>query len=92
MAVRDDEISSERQRLVSVAARTDPGPREKNQDHVPTCRYADGFWLISVADGLGGHPRGVDAALVAIDSLPPRISTPRLCALCSARRMSRWRS
>ena len=34
----------------------------------------DGSWVVAVADGLGGHPRGDEAAEAAIGGLPERIS------------------
>lgn len=61
---------------VSVAWRSEMGPREQNQDHA-CCRLGfDGSWLIAVADGLGGHPRGRAAARRAIRALPRRIAGP----------------
>ena len=60
---------------VSVAWLTDMGPREENQDRARCRLEADGSWLEGLADGLGGHPRGRDAARAAIKSLPRRIST-----------------
>lgn len=59
---------------VSVACITDIGPRNKTQDHARCRLRDDGSWLIAVADGLGGHPRGRAAARHAIGALPRRIS------------------
>lgn len=61
------------QRAVSVAAVTDIGPREENQDRAFTAVSDDGAWVIAVADGLGGHPRGAEAAEAAVEGLPRRI-------------------
>ena len=57
----------------SVAWRSETGPREQNQDHARCRLRNDGSWLIAVADGLGGHPRGRAAARRAIRALPRRI-------------------
>lgn len=35
---------------------------------------SDGSWLIAVADGLGGHTRGDEAAQAAVEGLPQRIA------------------
>ena len=61
---------------VSVAWLTEIGPRDENQDRARVRLHDDNSWLISVADGLGGHPRGRDAARAAMKSLPRRIATP----------------
>ena len=61
---------------VSVAWRSETGPREQNQDSARRRLLADGSWLVAVADGLGGHPRGRAAARSAIRALPRRISGP----------------
>ena len=58
---------------MSVAAVTDIGPREENQDRAFTAISDDGAWVIAVADGLGGHPRGAEAAEAAVEGLPRRI-------------------
>ena len=60
---------------VSVAWLTDTGPRDENQDRAVARLHDDSSWLIAVADGLGGHPRGRAAARAAIKSLPRRIAT-----------------
>ena len=36
----------------------------------------DGSWVIAVADGLGGHTRGDEAAQAAVAGLPSRIASP----------------
>ena len=62
--------------VATVAARSDPGPREVNEDRSFTALSAeDGSWVIAVADGLGGLPRGAEAAEAAVAALPPRISS-----------------
>ena len=61
----------------TVAAVTDAGPRDVNEDRYFTaCCPDDGSWVIAVADGLGGHPRGAEAAEAAIAAVPSRIETP----------------
>ena len=60
----------------TVAARSDMGPREVNEDRSFTALSAeDGSWVIAVADGLDGHPRGGEAAEAAVAALPPRIAS-----------------
>lgn len=61
---------------ISVAWRSETGPRERNQDSARCRLRADGSWLVAVADGLGGHPRGRAAARRAIGALPRRVSGP----------------
>ena len=73
-------VTSEKQAqtvgAASVAWLSDVGPRDENQD-CAVCRvHDDGSWLIAVADGLGGHPRGAEAASAAISALPERITSP----------------
>ena len=36
---------------------------------------SDGSWVMSVADGLGGHPFGDEAAQAAVEALPDRIAS-----------------
>ncbi|MDE0134118.1 MAG: protein phosphatase 2C domain-containing protein [Acidimicrobiaceae bacterium] len=55
---------------------SDIGPREENQDRAVVRSQRDGSWLIAVADGMGGHPRGREAAEAAIRGLPSRVATP----------------
>ena len=62
-------------RSASVAALTDKGPREVNEDRTFTTLSDDGAWVIAVADGLGGHPRGDEAAQAAVEGLPQRIDS-----------------
>ncbi len=59
---------------VTVAALTDTGPRKANEDRMFTAVSDDGSWVIAVADGLGGHARGDEAAQAAVDGLPERIA------------------
>ena len=60
----------------TVAARSDVGPRDVNEDRSFTALSTeDGAWVIAVADGLGGLPRGADAAAAAVAALPPRIAS-----------------
>ena len=61
---------------VSAAWLSDTGPRDENQDRALARLHDDNAWLIAVADGLGGHPKGRTAARTAIKSLPRRIATP----------------
>ncbi len=70
----DDTGRTESAGEVSVAWLTDVGPRDDNQDRAVARLHDDGAWLIGVADGLGGHPRGAEAAQAAISGLPPRIA------------------
>ncbi len=58
---------------MTVASVTDIGPRGENQDRAFTAVSDDGAWVIAVADGLGGHPRGAEAAEAAVEGLPRRI-------------------
>ena len=61
---------------VSVAWSSETGPRVENQDRAAGHIGSDGAWLVAVADGMGGPPRGREAAIAAIRGLPRRISTP----------------
>ena len=61
------------ERRPSVAALSDIGPREVNEDRMFTALSDDGAWVIAVADGLGGHARGDEAAQAAVEGLPERI-------------------
>lgn len=38
------------------------------------CCSSDGAWVVTVADGLGGHSRGSEAAEAAISCVPRRIA------------------
>ncbi|MCY4069149.1 MAG: hypothetical protein OXE79_08620 [Acidimicrobiaceae bacterium] len=60
----------------SVAASSVIGPRRVNEDRASaTLSDVDGSWVIAVADGLGGHVRGDEAAQAAIGGLPQRIGS-----------------
>ena len=60
---------------VSVAWLTDTGPRDENQDRAVARLHDDSSWLVAVADGMGGHPRGRDASKTAIKALPRLVDT-----------------
>ena len=62
--------------IPTVAALTDQGPRAENEDRCfAALDAADGSWLIAVADGLGGHDRGAEAAAAAVEGLPARCAS-----------------
>ena len=75
MSIAEPNEGGRPRRSVPVAAVTDIGPREENQDRAFTSASDDGAWVIAVADGLGGHPRGAEAAQAAVDGLPRRIDS-----------------
>ncbi len=53
---------------------SDIGPRQVNEDRaLAVLSDDDGSWVIAVADGLGGHTRGDEAAQAAVEGLPERI-------------------
>ena len=55
---------------------SDVGPRQVNEDRaLAVLAESDGSWVIAVADGLGGHTRGDEAAQAAVEGLPPRIAS-----------------
>ena len=61
----------------SVASVSDIGPRRVNEDRaLAVVSDSDGSWVIAVADGLGGHTRGDEAAQAAVEGLPHRIGSP----------------
>ncbi len=65
------------QPAASVGWVSDIGPRRVNEDRASaTVSDEDGSWVIAVADGLGGHTRGDEAAQAAIEGLPRRIASP----------------
>jgi len=60
---------------VTLAWISDIGPRDENQDRAACHVMSDSSWLIAVADGLGGQPRGAEASAAAIGILPDRIAS-----------------
>ncbi len=63
-------------RDASVVALSITGPRRVNEDRASAViSEDDGSWVIAVADGLGGHVRGDEAAQAAIEGLPQRIGS-----------------
>lgn len=77
MIARVGESEDHSGRRATVASATDIGPRRVNEDRAFTSLAKhDGSWVIAVADGLGGHTRGDEAAQAAVEGLPRRISSP----------------
>ena len=63
-------------RVVTVAGRSVAGPRHANEDRYSTyLDPAEGSWVVAVADGLGGHDRGAEAAEAAIADSPRRVES-----------------
>jgi PPM family protein phosphatase len=54
---------------MQFAAATHVGRRQTNQDRYLIRRMADGATLVAVADGMGGHAGGEEAATRVIDAL-----------------------
>jgi len=76
---------------VDIATRAEIGPRDRQEDRVRTVVNADGSWVMAVADGLGGHPFGDEAAQAATDALPERItSQAELAAAFDAANAAAW--
>ena len=74
-----------------IATRTEIGSRDRQEDRVRTIANRDGSWVMAVADGLGGHPFGDEAAQAAVDALPARIgSTAEMEAAFNAANAAAW--
>lgn len=54
---------------VDYAAYSDTGGRRDNEDGFLCQKGRNGMWLFAVADGLGGHSRGKEAAQSVMDTL-----------------------
>lgn len=58
-----------------LSSQSVPGPRTGNEDRVLTAAHGDGSWVIAVADGFGGNPRGYKAAEAALAGFPDRVGS-----------------
>ena len=77
--------------ITDIATRTDIGTRDRQEDRVRAVVNPDGSWVMAVADGLGGHPFGDEAAQAAVDVLPARIgSTAEIEAAFGAANAAAW--
>ncbi|WP_419554611.1 PP2C family protein-serine/threonine phosphatase [Candidatus Poriferisodalis sp.] len=74
-----------------IATRTEIGPRDRQEDRARAVVNPDGSWMIAVADGLGGHPYGDEAAQAAVDTLPERIAdVAEMTAAFNAANAAAW--
>ena len=74
-----------------IATRTEIGPRDRQEDRVRAIVNPDASWVLAVADGLGGHPYGDEAAQAAVDVLPERIaSTYEMTVAFDAANAAAW--
>ena len=55
--------------LATVVSKSVIGPRKENQDRSFSSLTEDDHWVLAVADGLGGHARGAEAAQAAIGAV-----------------------
>ena len=77
--------------ITDIATHTDVGPRDRQEDRVHAVVNADGSWVMAVADGLGGHPFGDEAAQAAVDALGDRIeNTAQMTAAFNAANKAAW--
>ena len=68
----------------TVATRTLIGPRDENQDRGYAESAESGAWAVAVADGLGGHARGAEAAQAAVDQMRPEVERSEMLDLFAA--------
>ena len=76
-----DSVSNPNNRAFAVGAHSEIGDRSRNEDACAVRCWglktslsdpggaAGAYWLIAVADGLGGHPRGDEASESAISAI-----------------------
>jgi len=64
-------------KTITVTGKSLIGPRSENQDReLVRLDSGTGLWLAAVADGLGGHVRGAEAAQAAVDQIPDTLPAP----------------